>query len=142
MKKTINYLKRLFLLELFLPLLVVVIYELGIIHPGLLCTNIQINFVFKIIMELLTISVIPLALRMFKIKRIEIDLSKRKEDALKEWGTIRLLSLGIVLFFNTLFYYLFLSTEYGYLAIILLISMVFIYPSKEKCFYETRDLTR
>lgn len=140
MRKTINYLKRLFWLELLFPLLVVVVYEMDIIYPGLLCANVQINFVFKVIMELLTISIIPLTLYMFRIRLIEVDLSQKKEIALKKWGTIRLLSLGLVLFFNTLLYYLFMSTEYGYLAIILLISMVFIYPSKEKCFSETRDL--
>ena len=38
---------------------------------------------------------------------------------------------------STILYYLFLNVSFGYLAIILLISMVFVYPSLERCVSET-----
>jgi len=90
-------------------------------------------------MELLTVILIPLALRLFKFKKIATDLSERKQAALVWWGTIRIEMLALPLLANTLLYYLYMSTTFGYMAIILLICMVFIYPSKDKCYFETRD---
>ncbi|MBR6604574.1 MAG: hypothetical protein IKK92_01675, partial [Prevotella sp.] len=80
-----------------------------------------------------------LALRLFKFKKIAADLSERKQAALVRWGTIRIEMLAMPLLANTLLYYLYMSTTFGYMAIILLICMVFIYPSKDKCYFETRD---
>lgn len=49
----------------------------------------------------------------------------------------RVLLLGIPMFANTLLYYAFMSPRFGYMAIILLLCMLCIYPSidndKEDC---------
>ena len=38
---------------------------------------------------------------------------------------------------NTLFYYLFgLNVTFGYMAIILLLCLLLVYPSKRRCMYE------
>jgi hypothetical protein len=37
---------------------------------------------------------------------------------------------------NTLLYYVFMNTSFGYLAIIILLCMPFVYPSKDKCMAE------
>ena len=39
---------------------------------------------------------------------------------------------------NTLLYYVFMNVAFGYMAIIGLLSMVFVYPSKSRCEQETR----
>ena len=88
----------------------------------------------------MTIIIIPLSLRLFKFKSVERKLATKKQHALLRWGVLRIIMLGIPMIINAILYYGFLAVEFGYLSIILLISMIFIYPSKDKCYYETRDL--
>ena len=93
----------------------------------------QVEFAILTVMELLTIGCIPLALRLLKFKKIEADLQERHEEALLKWGVLRLSMLEVPLILNTICYYLFLNTSFGYMAIILLLCMAFVYPTKEKC---------
>lgn len=139
MNNTIKKLKTIFYLELVTALLIVVLYESDVLPAGCFTQHSTSEFVLLTVMELLTVILIPLALRLFKFKKIAADLSERKQAALVRWGTIRIEMLALPLLANTLLYYLYMSTTFGYMAIILLICMVFIYPSKDKCYFETRD---
>lgn len=139
MNNTIKKLKTIFYLELTTALLIVVLYESDVLPAGCFTQHSTSEFVLLTVMELLTVILIPLALRLFKFKKIATDLSERKQAALVTWGTVRIEMLGLPLLANTLLYYLYMSTTFGYMAIILLICMVFIYPSKDKCYFETRD---
>ena len=47
--------------------------------------------------------------------------------------------LGVPLVANTDLYYMSMNTAYGYMAIILLIVMPFVYPSKTRCEEETKN---
>ena len=115
-------------------LLIVVLFETGVCEDGVLAgENPQMEFAFLTVMELLTIAMIPLALRLLKFKNIENELRERHLEALKKWGALRLLMLEVLIVLNTLFYYLFLNTSFGYMAIILLICMAFVYPSESRC---------
>jgi hypothetical protein len=87
--------------------------------------------------ELLTLIAVPLALRLFKFGAVRRRLYEDNEHALAIWGTIRILILGLPMVMSALLYYLFLNASFGYIAIILLISMLFIYPSMERCVSET-----
>lgn len=140
MKKVIRTLKYLFSLILLVTLLLVLVFESELLLPGFILVESKVDFVIKYIMELMTIIIIPLSLRLFKFKSVERKLATKKQHALLRWGVLRIIMLGIPMIINTILYYGFLSVEFGYLSIILLISMIFIYPSKDKCYYETRDL--
>lgn len=140
MKKVIRTLKYLFSLILLVTLLLVLVFESELLLPGFILVESEVDFVIKYIMELMTIIIIPLSLRLFKFKSVERKLATKKEHALLRWGVLRIIMLGIPMIINTILYYGFLAVEFGYLSIILLISMIFIYPSKDKCYYETRDL--
>ena len=48
------------------------------------------EFYLLTIMELLTICIIPLALRLFKFNKVKTDLLQKREQALARWGIIRL----------------------------------------------------
>ena len=124
-----NKLMALFVGIIVAALLIVVLFETGVLAG----VNPQMEFAFLTVMELLTIAMIPLALRLLKFKNIENELRERHLEALKKWGALRLLLLELPLVLNTLFYYLFLNTSFGYMAIILLICMVFVYPSEPRC---------
>ena len=140
MKKVIRTLKYLFSLILLVTLLLVLVFESELLLPGFILVESKVDFVIKYIMELMTIIIIPLSLRLFKFKSVERKLATKKQHALLRWGVLRIIMLGIPMIINAILYYGFLAVEFGYLSIILLISMIFIYPSKDKCYYETRDL--
>lgn len=91
-------------------------------------------YVVQTVMVLATLALIYLSLRLFKFKHVQNDLCDRKEDALTFWGTVRLSLLGLILIGNTLLYYLFdQEPNFGHLAVISLLVMPFVYPSKRRC---------
>ena len=89
---------------------------------------------------LLTLAIIPFSLRLFKFKGIARDLHTRKAPALLKWGLIRMVMIGDLLVFNILFYYL-LEEEptHGWLAVILLLILPFIVPTKGRCEAEVTE---
>ena len=98
----------------------------------------QERFVVTTVMILLTLALVPLSLRLFKFRRVAADLFSRKGKALAKWGKIRMATLGLLLFVNTMLYYLYgYEPSFGYLAIVVLLTMPFIYPSMSRCIAET-----
>lgn len=98
------------------------------------------RFVCSTVMILLTISLLPLSLRLFRFKPISNDLQQRKEQALACWGTLRLCVLGALLVLNTFLYYAFeLEASYGYLAVVTLLCMPFVIPTLSRCEDEVKS---
>ena len=94
----------------------------------------QQSFICSTVMILLTIAMLPLSLRLFKFKRIASDLQQRKAPALLKWGSIRIIVLGTLLVVNTFLYYAFeLEATYGYLAVVVMLCMPFVLPTRERC---------
>ena len=83
--------------------------------------------------ELLTIATIPLALRLFRFEAVRAALEVRPAEALKKWGLLRLVLLESLLVANTLLYYLFVKAAFGYLAIILLLCLLLVVPTRKRC---------
>jgi hypothetical protein len=115
-------------------LFVVVIFETGLLPVGILKSsdNKVVEFIAVSIMELITIASIPLMLRFFKFKKIRRYIDAIQQDSserLFKLSKIRLTVLSDIMFANTIIYYLFMNVAFGYMAIIELLSMVFIYPS-------------
>lgn len=94
----------------------------------------QTKFIVSTMMILLTICLLPLALRLFKFRRISDDLQQRKATALRSWGTLRICIIGLLLVVNTFLYYAFeMESTYGYLAVVVLLCMPFVVPTKSRC---------
>lgn len=91
------------------------------------------EFILLTMMELLTIGIIPLALRLFRFAFIKRQIAEKKEKALLKWGACRLDMLQFPLLGNIMFYYLFMHPAFGYLALILLVTLVFVYPTRRRC---------
>ncbi|MBQ9570048.1 MAG: hypothetical protein IJR30_01550 [Prevotella sp.] len=136
MKKVSKILKIVFWSELLPVVTIIILFECGILDPGILKGGSTGEFILLTIMELVTLGVIPLALYLFKIKRVRNDLYDRKEKALQQWGLLRMDLLSVPMIINTLLYYLFMNVSFGYLAIILFICVFFIYPSEGRCIDE------
>lgn len=96
------------------------------------------RFVLQTAAILLSLAVVPLSLKLFSMQKVKADLLERKAEALKKWGTLRLLMLGVILIGNTLLYYM-LAYEpaFGYLAVITALVMPFVMPTMRRCIAET-----
>lgn len=120
-------------------IVIVVLYEVELLETGMLTEDTSMEFVLTTLMELLSLAAIFVGLRMFKKKRIHDDLTTRKALALRFWGLIRLCIIGLPLSLNVLFYYLFMNTTFGYMAIIMALCLPFVYPTLNRCLTETEE---
>ena len=137
MKETKNQLMSVFVSGTVLPLMIVCIYETEVVVPGLLATDKQSEFLLTFLMELMTLGCAFLAFRLFKFEKIHQELISDKAVALRKWGVIRLVLLLFPLWADTLLYYLYMNTTFGYLGIILVLCLPFVYPSESRCEAET-----
>lgn len=129
---TIRLLRTLLFVNVGFPVLFAVLFELDILPSGTLTGMPQEEFLATIVMELVTLVAIPVALRLFKTKNVEQSVEQGDEVAFRKWSVIRILLVTEPLLINTLCYYLFMNTTFGYMALILLICIPFIYPASQK----------
>ncbi len=137
MDRVVKTLKVCFFAPIVIALILVVLYETEMMIPGFNGFNTQAWFIILTVMELLTIAVIPAALYLFKIKKVKEALKAEPVAAMKKYGVMRLLMLGLPLVANTDLYYMSMNVAFGYMAIILLLDLPFVYPSKARCEEET-----
>ena len=92
------------------------------------------QFVFSTMMILMTLACIPLGLRLFKFKKVASEIKEQGIPALQKWSVIRMVLIGNLLVINTMLYYFFgFEPAYGYLAIVVLLTMPFILPTMNRC---------
>lgn len=122
-------------------LIAVVLYESDTLPVGVLSgRGGSDEFVVTMLMELLTLCVIPLALRLFRFKTVAARLTSA--DELLRWGMMRMLMLCLPMVVNTLLYYIYMNVAFGYMAIILLLSLCFVLPTMPRCEAEMNVGTR
>ena len=127
-------LKVLFWASIAVSLVLVLLFETNVLLPGALADEVSVQFVVVTLLELLTICCIPLAVRMFRFKKIRGDI---KNGHYMKWAFLRLSLLALLLVCNTLLYYIYMNTTFGYLGIILVLCLPFVYPSLSRCEAET-----
>ena len=120
-------------------LVIVVLYEFEVHESGLLAVVGQAEYWILLVMEPLTLAAIFGALYLFRLRRVSDDIRNRQVPALKQWATIRLFMLQLPLVINCLCYYFFMAPSFGYMAIMLLLAMFFVYPSLSRCESELKD---
>lgn len=130
-------LQLIFWIPIVLSSIIIILGELDIIPNGLLANDKQVEFVIMSMMEILTIIAIPVALKLFKFKAIADKLASDTLLHFERWGIVRLCLLNVPMVINLVCYYLFVSAGFGYLAIILFLSLFFVYPSLSRCYNET-----
>ena len=132
MNKTISLLRSVLIANVGVAVVIAALYELDILPSGMMAGRPQDEFLSTISMELITIVFIPVALRLFKTKDVEKRLEEGNIKAFRKWGLVRILMITVPLVLNTLLYYSFMNTTFGYMALILLICLPFIYPAVRK----------
>ena len=130
-------LQLIFWIPIGLSAIIIVSGELDIIPNGILANDKQVEFVIMSMMEILTIIAIPVALKLFKFKAIANKLASDTLLHFERWGIVRLCLLNVPMVINLVCYYLFVGAGFGYLAIILFLSLFFVYPSLSRCYNET-----
>ena len=137
MEKVSRILKKLFYGILAVALLIVVVFETGLLTPGSLGGDKAAEFPILTAMELLTVCLIPFSLYLFRVKSVRQNLLAAPAQSMLTWGFVRMAMLAFLLVVNVVCYYLYMNASFGYMAIIAAISMLFIYPSIGRCKEET-----
>lgn len=144
LQKTHKTLLSYFITMIIITTAIVVLCEVGIFNwwKGTYAGAVNLEYITKSIMILLTLVSIPLSLKFFKIKfiRKKYDAADDRLQKYKELALIRLEVLILPMLLNTLLYYLFMSPSFGYMAIILLICLCFLTPSKSRIKQETESI--
>lgn len=122
-----------FVMGIALSLLVVVLGETHVVAFEDANWGEMAQFYLLYTMELATICLIPLALRLFRFKLVRRQLREQREQALAKWGLYRMDMLLIPMFICTVLYYAYMHATFGYLAIILCLCLVFVVPTKARC---------
>ena len=115
------------------PLLLVVLYETGLYQKGIQAGNAQMEYIFQSISILLTIGLIPFALRMFNLNLVKRIKELPLEQALKSyqiWSNVRLSLLFVPAIMAMSFYYLTMNTTNLFCACMALIATMFCVPSE------------
>lgn len=139
MKKVSKQLMAFYIAQIALALVVVVLFELDVLPVGVMADDKQSDFIFTALMEIVSLGAAFLGLRLFKFKAIHDDLVKRQEKAMWKWGMARLIILEAPMVIDTLLYYIYMNTTYGYLAIIMLLTLPFVFPSENRCIAESSE---
>lgn len=113
------------------------LFETDILPEGILATCQSWDFMSTLFCELVLLVCIPLSLRLLKLPFVISSIRSRegvdREQALFCWSLNRLLLLCIPFLINVVCYYLFFTVTYFYLALILVLATVFVYPSRVRC---------
>ena len=139
MKKVSKQLMVIYVLLVAVALGLVALYEFDVLESGTLADSKQTEFVAMTCMELTTLVAAFLGLRLFKFPMIHKQLVTDQEPAMLKWGILRLLVLEVPMVSNTYLYYLYMNPTFGYLAIILLLCLPFVFPSESRCIAETTE---
>ena len=133
MKKVSKQLTAFYIAQIVIVLVIIVLFETDMLPVGIKADDKQSDFVLTALMEIISLGAAFLGLRLFKFKLIHNDLVKRKAPAMWKWGMTRLLILEAPMVINTLLYYIYMNTTFGYLGIILLLCLPFVFPSLNRC---------
>ena len=135
MRHTQRLLMGTFLTAIGVGLVIVTLFETDMLPCGMMVSEDKsVEFVTAFVMEFLTICVIPVAMRLFRFRRIGRKLTSA--ESLKVWGMTRLLMLCVPMVLNTVLYYMFMNVAFGYMGIILFLCLFFIVPTRERCMSE------
>lgn len=117
------------------PLLLVVLYETGLYQEGLLAGNAQMEYILQSVSILLTIGLIPFALRMFNLNLVKRIKELPLQQALKNyqtWSLLRLALLFVPAILALSFYYLTMNTTNLFCACMALVATLFCVPSESR----------
>ena len=118
-----------------LGVVIISVFETRLGKQGGLAGDKTAEFITYTVMILLTIVLIPFALKLHKtglFKRAMASGETEPYARYRLFANSRIALLGALWLLNGVFYEIFLRAGFGYLAIIGLVSMVFVWPTKAR----------
>ena len=136
-KRILNLQKSAFIVVWAAPILLAALYECGAetFQKGIYEGNAQMEYIFQSVSILLTIGLIPFALRMFNLNLVKRIKELPMEQALKsyqKWSDVRLGLLFVPAILGVSFYYLTMNTTNLFCACMALIATLFCIPSESR----------
>ena len=136
-RKILNLQKSAFIVVWAAPILLAALYEGGAdtFQKGIYQGNAQMEYIFQSVSILLTIGLIPFALRMFNLNLVKRIKELPLEQALKsyqKWSDVRLCLLFVPTILGVSFYYLTMNTTNLFCACMALIATLFCVPSENR----------
>ena len=113
--------------------LMIVGYESGLLMEGGLTRDNVSEYYCALVMQMVTISSIPIALMLFRLRAVRKFIQCNFLVHLNICRALRLALLLLPMMLNVYLYYQFIHPGFGYMAIICLLSSVFVYPSASRC---------
>ena len=113
----------------------ILFYESGICEKGIYAGNVQMEYILQSVGILLTIGLIPFALRIFNlnlVKRIKEYPLERALASYKLWSEVRLCLLAVPAILNFSFYYLTLNTTGLFCGVMAMLASLFCVPSESR----------
>lgn len=139
-KGIIILLRCVYFTNLTTAIIIALLFEMLFFEPGLLAGNEEASYWFGICGIGLLLVCIPLALKLMNFKHIKVAV-KESTKAYQTWSIMRLALLEGPLLFNTLAYYLLgCEPKFGYMALMIIVAHLFVWPSLDKMNYE-RELS-
>ena len=125
-----------------IPVVFAILMDTGQIETGILINTDQggtQEFVLQIVAILYTLLAIPTALKLFKIPGVARRLQHATPAEYRQLAILRLVCLELALIINFTGYYLYANSSFFHLGLIVLLAFVFVYPSMNRCLYETES---
>ena len=117
------------------PIIIAALYETGVFQKGTFQSNAQMEYIFQSVSILLTIGLIPFALRMFNLNLVKRIKELPLQQALKSyriWSDVRLALLFVPAILGVSFYYVTMNTTNLFCACMALIATLFCIPSESR----------
>ena len=138
----LNILRSTYLVALTTAILLIIIFEVGLLPTGTRVYDSMSNYTCEMIGVFLTIISIPVALKLMSLGRIKRLLSDY-QDKYFTFSVVRISLLTVPLLYDTAFYYLLgEDATLGYLALMAVVAFLFIWPSRGKMEYELENASK
>lgn len=121
-------------------LLLALTFETGLVAEGLWATADGTTlFLAQTAMTIVLLATVPGALYLFRLRSVRDRLIADGETALRRWGSVRMLMICVPMVLDLLLYYLFGAVVgFFYMAVIHLLTITFVFPTKRHCDHECR----
>lgn len=118
-----------------LPLLLVLLYEAGVLCEGAFADDARMDYVLQTLGILLSVGLIPMSLRLFSLslaRRVKALPLPEALGSYRRWSEVRLGLLLIPVLVNLSFYYLTLNTTGLLCAAMPLVALLFCVPTRRR----------
>lgn len=143
-KATIKKLRIQYGLYLVIAVLIMVLYQTGVILEGAYANDYTMRYALETTGIIATMVLVPVSLKLFSIKLVKRIQSAPLEEALKRymrWSTVRLMLLALATYLNIMIFYMVLSNVGGLCALIGVTASLFCLPGEKRMREELNLIT-